>query len=160
LLLNFLAGIWNSLAGPVRSRLTWLSHAKYIHGVSGVIRDGNGRILLLRHRFWKGQPWGLRGGLAARGETPGATLRRELREETGMDVRPLRLLRVSTRRGLLTQFIILAEGSGEPRVASVEILEARYFTPEELPEEMLESHRELLEELLAKPDAPGLPLEE
>jgi ADP-ribose pyrophosphatase YjhB (NUDIX family) len=160
LLLNFLARTWNSLAGPVRGRLAWLTHAKFIHGVSGIIRDERGRVLLLRHRFWKEQPWGLPGGLANRGETPAETLRRELREETGLEVRPLKLLHVSTKRGLLTQFILLAECSGQPEIKSVEILEAGLFDLSELPGNLLPTHRELLEACVTTAEPPGLPLEE
>ncbi len=160
MLLNFIAKLWNGLGTPVRRGVLWLVHAKFIHGVSGIILDPAGRVLLLKHRFWKDQQWGLPGGLAKRGESPAATLRRELIEETGLDVRPTKLVRVGTGRGGLTQFILLAEGAGEPRAKSVEIIEARFWERTELPENLLLAHRALLERLLAKEDLPGLPVED
>jgi ADP-ribose pyrophosphatase YjhB (NUDIX family) len=151
-----IAKIWNSLGAPLRRNLAWLAHAKFIHGVSGIIVDERGRVLLLKHRFWKGQRWGLPGGLARHGETLAATLRRELREETGLEVRPSRLLRVNTTRGRLAEFILLAECAGEPRVRSREIMDARFWERTELPENLLEAHREMLE---GKGDWAGLALE-
>ena len=155
-----IAKIWNGLGAPVRRLVAWLTHAKFIHGVSGVILDERGRVLLLRHRFWKQQRWGLPGGLAQHGETLAATLRRELREETGLEVRPSKLLRVNTPRGRLAEFILLAECAGEPEARSAEIMDARFWERTELPENLLPAHRALLEEVLSNQDRPGLPLEE
>jgi ADP-ribose pyrophosphatase YjhB (NUDIX family) len=160
LLFNLMANIWNGLGAPLRRWLAWLAHAKYIHGVAGVIMDERGRVLLLKHRFWKEQRWGLPGGLARPGETLAATLRRELREETGLDVRPSKLLRVNVSRGRLSQFVLLAECAGEPRAISPEIIDARFWEPAELPDNLLQSHRELIEAAPGMPAWPGLPLEE
>lgn len=160
MLLNFIAKIWNRLGTPARRGVLWLIHAKFIHGVSGVILDKQGRVLLLKHRFWKQQQWGLPGGLAKHRETPAETLRREMREETGVEARPLKLLRVSASQGRLAEFILLAECSGEPVPKSAEIIEARFWDTAMLPENMLEAHRALLGELLAKGDWTGLPVEE
>ncbi len=160
MLLNLIAKIWNGLASPLRREVAWLVHTKFTHGVAGVILDRRGRVLLLRHRFWKDQRWGLPGGHAQRGETLAATLRRELREETGLEVRPTKLLRLYTKRARHSQFILLAECSGEPEVRSAEIIEAAFWERTDLPENLLPAHRALLEEMLAKEDWPGLSLEE
>jgi ADP-ribose pyrophosphatase YjhB (NUDIX family) len=148
LLVNFIAKIWNSLAGPLRRQVAWVLNAKFIHGVAGVIRDRQGRILLLKHRFWKHQRWGMPGGHAKHGETFEETLRREAREETGLEVRPVRLLRAHAGDGWLTEFVLLAECDGEPKVNSVEILEARFFDPNALPHNILPAHERILREFL------------
>ncbi len=44
----------------------------------------DGRVLLVTHAYAQG--WGLPGGLLDRGETPAVTVRREVREEVGLDV--------------------------------------------------------------------------
>lgn len=160
MLLNLIANIWNALGGPIRRRVAWLAHAKFIHGVCWVVLDQRGRVLLLRHRFWKGQRWGLPGGMARHGETQSGTLRRELREETGLEVRPSKLLRVSTSRGELAEFILLAECEGEPEARSPEIMEARFWDRTELPADLMPAHRALLKEMLAERQWEGLPLEE
>jgi ADP-ribose pyrophosphatase YjhB (NUDIX family) len=159
LLLNFIARLWNLLCPPLRRNLIWLLHAKFIHGVSGIILDGQGRVLLLQHRFWKGQRWGLPGGLASHGESLGETLRRELLEEAGIAVRPTKLLRVSIARGVLTQFILFAESTGTPEAKPPEILDARFWDLTDLPENLQPDHRDLLRELPGLLDHPGLPVD-
>jgi ADP-ribose pyrophosphatase YjhB (NUDIX family) len=158
MLLDLLAKLWNRLAGPLRRELAWLAHSKFIHGVSGIIINENGRVLLLKHRFWKDQRWGLPGGLARRGEALAATLRRELREETGLDVQPSRLLQVRTSQDRLAEFVLLARCTGEPLAMSPEIIEARFWELSALPEDLLPSQREVLTAPFET--WPGIPLEE
>ena len=143
-MLHFAEKIWNSLGAGLRRQLIWLASPKFIHGVSGVVLDNQGRVLLLKHRFWKQQRWGMPSGLAHHGETPAETLRRELREETGLDARVTKLLRVTTR-GRLTEFLMLAECTGTPEVRSVEVLEARFCERGDLPVDLLATHREALD---------------
>jgi ADP-ribose pyrophosphatase YjhB (NUDIX family) len=121
--------------------MVWAGNAKFIHGVSGIVLDKEGRVLLLKHRFWKGQRWGLPSGLAHSGEMPEETLRREVREETGLEVRTARLLRVSMKGKRVMEFLMVAECEGEPEVRSGEILEAKFWQRARLPEGMLEAHR-------------------
>lgn len=112
--------------------------------MAGVILDERGRVLLLKHRFWKDQRWGLPGGHARHGETLEATLRRELKEETGLEVFPGELLKVTVGKRSV-EFVLQAECAGEPEVRSVEIMEARFWERTQLPENMLPSHREVVE---------------
>jgi ADP-ribose pyrophosphatase YjhB (NUDIX family) len=55
-----------------------------------LIRDSAGRILLVDPGYKPG--WDLPGGMAEANEAPGDCIRRELREELGLDIRPGRLL--------------------------------------------------------------------
>jgi ADP-ribose pyrophosphatase YjhB (NUDIX family) len=57
--------------------------------VAGVIVDDNGRALLI-HRRDNGH-WEPPGGVLQHGETIDAGLRREIHEETGLEVEPVRL---------------------------------------------------------------------
>jgi 8-oxo-dGTP pyrophosphatase MutT (NUDIX family) len=51
-------------------------------GVAAAVYDGEGRVLLVRHRYNAG--WRLPGGGVGRGEPPQAAILRELAEEVGL----------------------------------------------------------------------------
>ena len=57
--------------------------------VSGVIPDDHGRVLLIRRR--DNQHWEPPGGVLELAETIPDGLRREIREETGLDIEPVTL---------------------------------------------------------------------
>lgn len=61
-------------------------------GVAAVVRDAAGRVLV--HRRADDGSWSLPAGAIDPGETPAAAAVREVREETGLDVRPTRVLGV------------------------------------------------------------------
>ena len=61
--------------------------------VTGVVIE-DGRILLLDQDAGAGRPWSLPGGKLEDGETLVGALVREMKEETGLDVEPGRLLYV------------------------------------------------------------------
>ena len=61
--------------------------------VTGVVIE-DGRVLLLNQDTDTGRSWSLPGGKVEAGETLAGALTREMREETGLDVGPGRLLYV------------------------------------------------------------------
>ncbi len=62
-------------------------------GASAVLLDAGGRVLLIRRaKAPFAGLWSLPGGHIEPGEAPEATARREVREETGLEVRALRFL--------------------------------------------------------------------
>ncbi|MGW0602944.1 NUDIX domain-containing protein [Streptomyces sp. NPDC002644] len=115
-------------------------------GVTGVVRDDRGRVLLLRHRLWHpDRPWGLPTGFAERGEEFGQTVVREVKEETGLDVRVGRLVRLRSGFRLRLEVAYEAElVGGELVVDDFEILEARWCDPDDLPEGLQPAHRALI----------------
>ncbi|GAC1367148.1 MAG: NUDIX domain-containing protein [Ktedonobacteraceae bacterium] len=142
---DFVLKLWRSLRGTSQWYVSWLLHDKFIVGVSGVIEDDEGRILLLRHRFWKEGSWGLPGGYANRGEKLEQTLVRELSEETGYKIEVTSLIRV------ISGYRLRLEASyrgrflgGVEHLDKREVLEARFFKRDELPAEILRSQREII----------------
>ncbi|SDR21045.1 NUDIX domain-containing protein [Thermostaphylospora chromogena] len=141
------ARIWRMLAGSIQWRILWFKHAKFMIGVTGVVRDDDGNVLLLRHRFWpQDRPWGLPTGYADKGERFEETVAREVAEETGLTVEVGRLVALTSGYRLRVEVAYEATVTGDrqPEVDGFEVLEARWFPPHDLPQGLLESHRLLI----------------
>jgi 8-oxo-dGTP diphosphatase len=107
--------------------------------VQGIL-ERDGRVLLARraHEPRRGH-WDLPGGFVEETEGPVDALRREFREETGLDVEPVELLRIDiepydTRHVFSVTWIVRAD-AGEP-VAADDVAELRWFGRDDLPAEM------------------------
>ena len=113
----------------------------FLPGVCGIVIDDAGRVLL--HRRADTGTWAVIGGLPDPGEEPADAVVREVREETGVEVVPERIVgvyrtpRVVLPNGDQVQSVVTVlrcrPVGGEPRVNDDESLEVRYFSPEELP---------------------------
>lgn len=62
------------------------TQARFTVTAGALIFNDAGQILLLKHRFRAGSGWGIPGGFLENGEQPEQALRRELREEIGLEV--------------------------------------------------------------------------
>jgi ADP-ribose pyrophosphatase YjhB (NUDIX family) len=138
-----LARIWRLGGGGWRWRVLWLRNATFLVGVTGVITNEAGEVLLLRHRFWRPGSWGLPSGLVERHETLEQAFAREVLEETGLVIDEPSLVRVISgfRLRMEAHFATTITG-GEMDLDRREILEARFFAPNELPHGLLHAHRE------------------
>jgi ADP-ribose pyrophosphatase YjhB (NUDIX family) len=143
---DLVARLWRSIGGSLQWRLLWMSQAKFMIGVTGIVRDGDGRVLLLRHRLWpEGRQWGLPTGSAKKRETFQDTVVREVREETGLTVRVGELVQLRSGYRLRVEVAYEAEFvGGTMKLDPREILEARWCAPDDLPKGTLEAHRLLI----------------
>jgi NAD+ diphosphatase len=115
------------------------AHSKPTAGA--VVEDEEGRVLLARraHEPFKGR-WDLPGGFLEEGEHPLDALRRELREETGLEVEPLEFLGAwmdryggdSTAESTLNLYWTARAVAGEPKAAD-DVYDLRWFPRDELP---------------------------
>jgi ADP-ribose pyrophosphatase YjhB (NUDIX family) len=143
---KIIATVWRMIRGPLQWRVLWIAHAKFMVGVTGVVRDDSGRVLLLRHRMWPPErPWGLPTGYAIAGEEFTATIVREVKEETGLDVKPGPLVKLKSGYKLRVEVAYEAlHVGGTLKLDSFEVLEARWFDTDALPDGILDSHRSLI----------------
>lgn len=147
---RLLSRVWHRLAGRYQWRLLWLTQAKFMVGVAGVVFDGSGQVLLLRHRFWPQGSWGLPGGYAHRREVLSDALARELAEETGYRIDQVMLLEVVSGYRMRMEVVFTARlAGGRFERDEREVLEARFFDPDALPEGLLVSHRALIRQARA-----------
>ncbi|MFH8220442.1 NUDIX domain-containing protein [Streptomyces sp. NPDC018057] len=143
---RIVARMWKLIRGPLQWRVLWFAHAKFMVGVTGVVHNEAGEVLLLKHRMWRAdRPWGLPTGYAIKSEEFPKTIVREVKEETGLDVVPGRLVQVASGYKLRVEIAYEAlYVGGTLKIDSFEILEAKWFSPEMLPEGMQESHIQLI----------------
>ncbi|RME52217.1 MAG: NUDIX hydrolase [Caldilineae bacterium] len=144
LLNNFaapMAAVWEWVPEWVQWRLMWLLNTKVTIGVGGVLRNDQGEILLLRHRFHHRVPWGLPGGWLQAGETIFECWQREVFEETGLFVEIDGLVLHKAKFRGLEFFLSGRVAGGALHLDENEILEARFFAPERLPVLQRDHHR-------------------
>lgn len=140
-------GLWKFIK-PFQWRTLWLAHDKFIIGVNGVILDNKNNVLLLRHTFWPEGSWGLPSGYAEHGEELEHTLAREVKEETGYEIEVERLLQLTSGYQLRLEVSYLGKiTGGELKTDPKEILEAKFFPLDRMPEGLLEPHKVLVEGL-------------
>jgi 8-oxo-dGTP diphosphatase len=132
-------------------------------GSAGALVTPDGRVLLVR-RGYPPDDWVMPGGNADAGESPVATFRREVLEETGLVVTPARLTGVyyqaDHRAGEFVHFVFAAAIPPDPpvRVDSGEVADWGLFAPDALPEPMSVSTRIRLRDAL-DPAGPTLPVD-
>lgn len=151
------ARAWKTLHGPAQWRLLWLKHATFMIGITGAVLDDHDRVLLLKHRFWKDNPWGTPSGYLERGETIEDGFAREVREETGLTVTDVRIVKVTSGFRLRLEIGVVARltGTTDVQVDGVEVEEARFFAPDELPSDLRASQRAVIALALSRGSDPG-----
>lgn len=122
-----------------RLRKVWWRIAKpRLVGCRVLAFDADGRLLLVRHSYGSGK-WMTPGGGIARGEDPAAAGARELQEETGCTLdRVRKVARVEEPLSGATNvvYIIAGRSQGTPKPNGHEIVEAQFFAPDALPQDM------------------------
>ena len=91
------------------------------------------------------------GGFLNKGEQPEAGLRREIREETGLELTGIRLVRIRTMQRHL-EIIFIAKAVGEASVQSREITELAWFDLDSMPGEMSLDQQFLIRNMLSSGD--------
>jgi ADP-ribose pyrophosphatase YjhB (NUDIX family) len=159
--MRLLLGVYRRLPRLGRRWVVRTIAPKYTVGAMAIVERPDGAVLLVRHSYRR--KWGVPGGLVKRGEHPEHGLRREVREEVGLEVdvlgEPAVVVDPDPQRVDLVFRARVREGADEARPVSAEILEVRWFLPEELPELQFETSGALmaLARVARHPQSPPLP---
>jgi 8-oxo-dGTP pyrophosphatase MutT (NUDIX family) len=118
-------------------------------GVFAAIFDESGRILCVRMNYGT-RGWSTPGGRLESGESPLAALRREVLEETGLEIEPGALIGVYAKRSqndvvLCFHAKVLRQNGWQP---NGEISELGYFSAAEIPSPMTKTARTRIQDAL------------
>jgi 8-oxo-dGTP diphosphatase len=145
---RLLLQIWRILPFWMQSIASAILRPHFQVAVGGMIFNDQGQLLLCEHTYRRLHPWGLPGGDLKPGEDPQDGIRREVREETGMQVQAVRLLLVESSKEVhqvaLTYLCIVVGGEFVP---NEEVYSIRYFDTDKLPD-FFHEHQASIEKCL------------
>ncbi|HLM56844.1 MAG TPA: NUDIX hydrolase [Pyrinomonadaceae bacterium] len=152
MLKRLLAGAWKGSPRFLRRAGVWLTQPRFTVTAGVVVSDERGRVLLLRHTLRGGSGWGIPGGFIGKGEQPDEAVRREVREETRLELEEVELAFVRTLRHAQQVECIFR---GRMRAASIgrqessfEVERAEWFERARLPADLGHDQRRLIERAL------------
>jgi mutator protein MutT len=123
-----------------------LTHTRFTVTAGAVIFNDRRQVLLLKHRFRTGSGWGLPGGFLERGEQPIEALRRELREEIGLEVDDVEVFAArSFSRPKQVEVLFRARANAEVKSLTIEVERAEWFALDSLPEGLPRDQRGYVE---------------
>lgn len=153
MLKGLLGGLWRGAPRFVRRAGVWLTQPRFTVTAGAVVTDERGRVLLLKHVLRKGSGWGIPGGFITSGEQPEEAIRRELCEETGLELDRVELAFVRTLGHVRQVEVIFRASMKSAAVEGLregfEISGAEWFAPDALPEALGRDQRRLIARVLA-----------
>jgi ADP-ribose pyrophosphatase YjhB (NUDIX family) len=151
MLTEILGAVWRRLPGSIRRRLVRTGQGRFTVTAGAIIFDDESRVLLLEHVFRPDGGWGIPGGFLSQGEQPETALRREMREEIGIELEQVEILFARTLpRPRQIEIYFRARAVGTPQPCSFEIRTAGWFQIENLPAELSKDQRRLIQRALAR----------
>jgi 8-oxo-dGTP diphosphatase len=146
---DLLATIWRRAPKALRRLTVRVSHPRFAVTAGAIVTDERGRVLLLKHRFRPGSGWGMPGGFLEQGEQPDEAVRRELREEIGLEVEAIKLVMTRAFKSpRQVEIIFTCRAAGNPEQLNFEIQKAAWFVPADLPSALSRDQRELIRKVL------------
>ena len=123
-----------------------LTHARFTVTAGAVIFNDKGEVLLLKHRFRAGSGWGLPGGFMEAGEQPVEAVRRELREEIGLEVDDVNVIAArSFKKPQQVEVLFCGRANADVKPLNMEIERAEWFAIDALPEGLPRDQRDYIE---------------
>ncbi|MCC7117141.1 MAG: NUDIX domain-containing protein [Anaerolineales bacterium] len=141
--MKFLFRFWRRMPMWLHVFAVRITQPKFNAGVSALVFDEAGRVLLFKHTYRKYE-WGIPGGALEYGEEPADAMIREFYEEAALKIEVVKLLKATSAREFPHLGITyLCKITGGEFKSSHEISEMSYFDINELPS-MLFAEKELI----------------
>jgi ADP-ribose pyrophosphatase YjhB (NUDIX family) len=137
--------LWRRAPKLARRLGVLLTESRFTVTVGAVLIDSSNRVLLLHHRFRPGSGWGIPGGFMRPREQPEEALRRELREEIGLEIEAVSVAFVRTlQKYRQVEIIFRCVPKGIPLPHGIEIDRADWFEIDSLPDGLSDDQRGLI----------------
>jgi ADP-ribose pyrophosphatase YjhB (NUDIX family) len=140
--------IWQALPRAVRLKIIRTTQKKFTASVGAVILNEEGKFLLLDHVLRPSSGWGIPGGFMNPSEQPESAIKREIFEETGLELFDIKMIWVRTI-GKHIEILFRAKGKGIASVKSREIRDLGWFEIESMPENMTEIQKSIVRKVLS-----------
>ncbi len=147
MLKKFVKFIWGKLNPALRLKVVRAAQKKFTASAAAIIINENDEVLLLNHVLRSDLSWGIPGGFLEHGEQPETAVRREIREETGLELKNIKMIRVRTLKHHI-EILFRANPIGTARVQSLEINELGWFKITEMPEKMSIAQKQIIESVI------------
>jgi mutator protein MutT len=143
---NLISRVWRKLPSRMRRWTMRVAHTRFTVTAGAVIFNDKGEVLLLKHRFRAGSGWGLPGGFMEKGEQPIDALRRELREEIGLELDDVKVFAArSFKKPKQVEVLFRARANAQVQSRTVEVERAEWFAIDALPEGLPRDQRVYIE---------------
>ena len=147
MLKNLIGKIWRLLPVRIRRWSMRVTHTRFTVTAGALIFNDAGHVLLLKHRFRAGSGWGLPGGFLEAGEQPLEALKRELREEIGMEVESAEVfIARSFKKPRQVEVLFRCRANSEAKPQGMEVERAEWFSIDSLPGGLPQDQRRLVEQ--------------
>lgn len=145
-----LGALWRHAPKSLRRWGVRLAEPRFTVTAGAVVVDDSGRVLLLEHRFRaESNAWGIPGGFIEKGEQPEEAIRRELREEVGLELMEAEIAFARTlSKAKQIEIIFRCRPVGDVGRKNAEVKSAEWFELDKLPKGVAKDQRRLIERAL------------
>jgi mutator protein MutT len=143
---KLIARVWRALPPRMRRWSMRATQARFTVTAGALIFNDAGEVLLLKHRFRAGSGWGIPGGFLEAGEQPEEALRRELREEVGLEITEVELFTSRTfKKPRQVEILFRCHANANVKPQTIEVERAEWFSTCSLPGGLPQDQRLLIE---------------
>ena len=129
MLQGFLSLVFRHTPKTLRRLFARVTNPRFAATAGAVVTDDEGRVLLLKHVFRSGSGWGIPGGFMQAGEQPEEALRRELREEVGLEVTQIDLFTSrSFKKPQQVEILFRCRANAKVKTRTIEVERAEWFS--------------------------------
>jgi 8-oxo-dGTP diphosphatase len=146
---DIIGAVWGHVPRALRRLTMRMTNARFTVTAAAIVVDPQDRVLLLKHRFRPGAGWGIPGGFIAAGEQPDEAVKRELREEVGLELAGVELIATRAfKKPRQIEIVFRCRPHGDALPQSIEIRKASWFAIDSLPEGLPVDQRKLIRDTL------------